>query len=72
MTSPDKLTVDHLSALLTEVVSDSSYRDNARQLQKAITPANGLSVAADLIEQALGSQHECQRVDDAEVGARGK
>jgi hypothetical protein len=36
------------------VVSNSSYRENARSLQKAITEANGLSVAADLVEQSLG------------------
>ena len=54
VTSLDKLTADHLSTLLSEVVKDSTYRDNARQLQKAIAKANGLSVAADLIETTLG------------------
>ena len=29
-------------------------RDNARKLQKAIIEANGLSVAADLVEESLG------------------
>jgi hypothetical protein len=28
--------------------------DNARKLQKAIAEANGLSVAADLVEESLG------------------
>jgi MGT family glycosyltransferase len=50
----DKLTVSHLSTLITEVLTNSIYRDNARKLQKAIAAANGLSVAADRIEQALG------------------
>jgi zeaxanthin glucosyltransferase len=54
VTSLDKLTADHLSTLLSEVLKDSTYRDNARQLQKAIARANGLSVAADLIETTLG------------------
>jgi zeaxanthin glucosyltransferase len=54
VTSLDKLTADHLSTLLSEVLKDSTYRDNARQLQKAIAKANGLSVAADLIETTLG------------------
>ena len=54
VTSLDKLTADHLSALLNEVLSNSTYRDNARSLQKAIAEANGLSVDADLIEQSLG------------------
>ena len=50
----DKLTADHLSELLNEVLSNPTYRDNARTLQKAIAEANGLSVAADLVEQSLG------------------
>ena len=54
VTSLDKLTADHLSTLLNEVLNNSTYRDNARKLQKAIAEANGLSVAADLIEESLG------------------
>jgi zeaxanthin glucosyltransferase len=54
VTSLERLTVDHLSTLLNEALNDSTYRDNARKLQKAIAKANGLSVAADLVETALG------------------
>jgi zeaxanthin glucosyltransferase len=54
VTSLDQLTADHLSTLLNEVLNDSTYRDNARKLQKAIAEANGLSVAADLLETSLG------------------
>jgi zeaxanthin glucosyltransferase len=54
VTSLEKLTVDHLSTLLNEVLTDSIYRENARKLQKAIAEANGLTVAADLVEQSLG------------------
>jgi MGT family glycosyltransferase len=54
VTSLDKLTADHLSTLLDEVLNDSTYRDNAGKLQKAIAEANGISVAADLIEESLG------------------
>jgi zeaxanthin glucosyltransferase len=54
VTSLDKLTADHLSALLDEVLNDSTYRANARKLQNAIAKANGLSVAADLVEESLG------------------
>ena len=54
VTSLDKLTADHLSKLLNEVLNDSTYRDNARKLRKAIAKANGLSVAADLVETSLG------------------
>ena len=54
VTSLDKLTADHLAFLLNEVLTDNTYRENARRLQKAIADANGLSVAADLIEESLG------------------
>jgi UDP:flavonoid glycosyltransferase YjiC (YdhE family) len=54
VTSLDKLTADYLSTLLDEVLTDSIYRDNAGKLQRAIAEANGLSVAADLIEESLG------------------
>ena len=49
-----ELTEPRLSLLLDQVLNDSTYRDNARKLEKAIAEANGLSVAADLIEESLG------------------
>lgn len=54
VTSLDKLTTDHLSSLLNEVLTNSAYRRNAGKLQKAIAEANGLSVAADVVEESLG------------------
>ena len=36
------------------MLHDPIYRDNARRLQKAIAEANGLSAAADLVEECLG------------------
>jgi zeaxanthin glucosyltransferase len=54
VTSLDKLTADHLSALLDEVLDNAVYRANARKLQKAIAKVNGLSLAADVIEKSLG------------------
>jgi len=54
VTSLDKLTPNHLSDLLNEVLTNSSYRQNAGKLQNAIAEANGLSVAADLVEESLG------------------
>src|SRR5260221_209199 len=54
VTSLDKLTASHLSTLLDEVLNDSTYRNNARKIQKAVAKTNGLSRAADLIEQSLG------------------
>jgi MGT family glycosyltransferase len=62
VTSLDKLSVDHLSTLLNEALDNSTYRDNARKLQKAITEANGLSVAADLIEESLGMTETTAKV----------
>jgi len=56
VTSLDKLTADHLAVLLEEVLTNPTYRENARRLQRAITEANGLSVAADLIEESLGAR----------------
>jgi len=52
--SLDKLNAVNLSTLVGEVLSDATYRDNARRIQKAIVKANGLSVAADLVEESLG------------------
>ncbi|HET9378688.1 MAG TPA: nucleotide disphospho-sugar-binding domain-containing protein [Chthoniobacterales bacterium] len=54
VTSLDKLSADHLSTLLDEVLDNATYRDNARKLQKAITKVDGLAVAADVIEESLG------------------
>jgi len=54
VTSLDRLTAAHLSSLLDEVQNDRTYRDNARRIQKAIVKTNGLSLAADLVEQSFG------------------
>jgi zeaxanthin glucosyltransferase len=54
VTSLDKLSADHLAFLVNQVLTDSTYRENAHKPQKAIADANGLSVAADLIEESLG------------------
>ena len=54
VTSLDKSTADHLASLLNHVLTNPTYRENARTLQKAIAEANGLSFAADLIEESLG------------------
>ena len=54
VTSLDKLTPDHLSELLDEVLINPAYRTNAKSLQRKIIEANGLAVAADIVEEALG------------------
>jgi zeaxanthin glucosyltransferase len=56
VTSLEKLTPDHLSRLIGEVISNPAYLANARRMQKAIADSNGLSVACDLIEQSLGAR----------------
>ena len=55
VTSLDKLTANHLAFLLNEVLIDQTYRENSHKLQKAIAETNGLSVAADLITESLGT-----------------
>jgi zeaxanthin glucosyltransferase len=60
VTSLDKLTPNHLSDLLNEVLTNSSYRKNARNLQSAIAEANGLAIAADLVEESLGVVNNLQ------------
>jgi UDP:flavonoid glycosyltransferase YjiC (YdhE family) len=54
VTSLEKLTISHLATLVDEVRSNSIYRDNARKFQQTITKTNGLSRAADLLEEAFG------------------
>src|SRR5262249_25541925 len=56
VTSLDKLTADHVAFLLNEVLTDPTYRENALKMQRAIAEANGLSVAADVIEESLGAR----------------
>src|ERR1700736_6841993 len=58
VTSLDKLTPDHLSSLLNEVLTNPVYRKNAKKLQEAIAEANGLSAAAGLVEESLGLTHK--------------
>ena len=49
------LTVSRVSLVLGQVLNDSTYRDNARHYQKVIAGINGVSKAADLVEQSLGA-----------------
>jgi zeaxanthin glucosyltransferase len=53
-TSLDGLDATNLSRLLDEVLNNPIYRHNSRSIQKAIAKKNGLSLAADLLEQAFG------------------
>jgi UDP:flavonoid glycosyltransferase YjiC (YdhE family) len=63
-----QLTPDHLSELLDEVLINSTYRANAQRMQRKIVEANGLSVAADLAEEALECRGKAERaVSDEEL-----
>jgi len=67
VTSLDKLTPSRVSALLGEVLNDSTYRENARKIQRAIVRTNGLSLAADLVEQALGVSKSVKSNSDRDL-----
>ena len=52
--SLEGLDSSRLSDHFDEVLNNPVYRHNARSMQKAIARKNGLSVAADLLEEAFG------------------
>ena len=58
VTSLDKLDADHLAFLLNEVLTNPTYRENALKMQRAIIEAHGLSVAADFIEESVGTSRK--------------
>ena len=69
-TSLDGLDPLHLSELLDEVLANPVYRDNSRAIQKAIAKKNGLSCAADLLEQAFGVTKTKQKATTCRIGRR--
>jgi zeaxanthin glucosyltransferase len=52
--SPENLSSVDLPALITQAVEDSTLRANARQLSESISKTDGLTMAAGLLEKALG------------------
>jgi MGT family glycosyltransferase len=54
VTSLEELTVSHLATLVNEVLNNSNYRANAHKFQQTVARNNGLSRAADLLEEAFG------------------
>lgn len=69
VTSLESLTASHLSTLLDQVLKNPTYRANARKLQQVIAKTNGLSRAADLLEEAFGlSQTVRQSQYEAALG----
>lgn len=52
-----ELTTERLRAAVDRVLTEPSFRENARRLQKAIARKNGPEVGADLIEKAFRVKH---------------
>jgi MGT family glycosyltransferase len=50
-----KLNVSKLKTAIQKVLTEDSYKQNAVRLQEAIQKAGGVSRAADIIEQAIGT-----------------
>jgi zeaxanthin glucosyltransferase len=63
----DDLTPDRLSALIQRVQTSRSYREKARYFQKVIAKAQGLDVAADVIERAFGITQEDSGGEETEL-----
>jgi UDP:flavonoid glycosyltransferase YjiC (YdhE family) len=58
-----ELTPSRLSLVLDQVLNDSTYRIKARYFQKVIAETNGLSKAANLLEQAFGFGNHGQTIE---------
>lgn len=50
------LSVSRLQAAIEKVLTESSYKQNAQRLQKAINQAGGVQKAADILEQAVATK----------------
>jgi len=53
-----KLTADRLSTLLSEVLNNAVYCQNACKFQDIISKRNGLSMAAEIVERSFGISKE--------------
>jgi UDP:flavonoid glycosyltransferase YjiC (YdhE family) len=51
-----RLSVSKLQAAIQQVLTEESYRHNARRIQQAIAQAGGVKRAADIIEQVITPQ----------------
>jgi zeaxanthin glucosyltransferase len=51
--SPDHASPETFVATIKRVLGDSTFRDNARRMQKAICSTDGLSIAAGILERAF-------------------
>jgi MGT family glycosyltransferase len=70
-----ELSLSRLALLLEQVLSDSTYRDNARYFQRVIAKTDGRSKAADLLERSFGLTIEAEpphgRIIDSTAGVAG-
>jgi MGT family glycosyltransferase len=53
-----ELTAPRLSRLVDEVLTDPTFRNNSGYFRKIIAETNGLSMAANILEEAFGLTHE--------------
>jgi zeaxanthin glucosyltransferase len=51
--SPDQAAPENFATAIKRVLGDSTFRDNAQRMQEAIRSADGLSIAADILETAF-------------------
>ena len=58
--SPDQATPENFVTAIKRVLGDSTFWDNVRRVQKAIRSADGLSIAADILETAFGLEERQQ------------
>ncbi len=68
----DDLDKAKLLRLLDEVISNPVYRKNSRSMQEIIAKKNGLSFAADLLEQAFGLTKNTNGDSNDRADARAK
>lgn len=58
---PGRLSVERLRAAITRVLSDPSYREKARRLQKEIHRVQGVARAGDIVEEAFTTRRAVLR-----------
>jgi len=51
--SPDQASPGTFVAAINQVLDDSTFRENAQKIQKAILRIDGLSIAAGILERAF-------------------
>jgi len=57
---PDQASPANFVAAIKRVLGDPTVRDNVQRMQAAIRSADGLSIAADILETAFGLEERQQ------------